>query len=77
MQVLALILSNTYDTPHGTSNHTHTQNNHTTKSYIDVWLGGAIDLQDRFNLSGPAYRAGSGGKCVFFGLALACTFQRR
>ncbi|KIY98389.1 hypothetical protein MNEG_9574 [Monoraphidium neglectum] len=30
-------------------------------SYIDVWLGGAIDLQKQYNLTGDAYAKGSPG----------------
>ncbi|KAI8467949.1 MAG: hypothetical protein J3K34DRAFT_523324 [Monoraphidium minutum] len=31
-------------------------------SYIDVWLGGAADMQERLKLEGPAYHAASGGR---------------
>lgn len=35
-------------------------------SYIDVWLGGALDLQARYSLSGSSYLASSGGRYSSF-----------
>jgi len=42
-------------------------------SYVDIWLGGALQLERQFNLTGPEYKKESGGKYDSFAAETVAT----